>query len=155
MLHVVTVAETDEFGNEPPDGGVLVVGVKYTLFAGPVAEAHEGFVPWMWCLYTSGPLDDSEELASSNDSTFVPEDELTAKGVLLTAKDAAKQLAFSAAMVQQRAMKVETIGRGLDEATAKANVRTYDWVRQADEIAEFAEAVETYLWYQRWLCAYY
>lgn len=155
MLHVIGVAETDEFGNEPPDGGVLVVGVKYTLLAAPIDPVEEDFIPWVWCLYASGELDYSEELASSNDSTQVPVGELTAKSVLLTARDAAKQLEFSAGMIRQRAMNVETKTRGLDEATAKANVRTYDWVQLADEIAEFAEAVETYLWYQRWLCAYY
>lgn len=150
MLRVVDFTDTDEFGNEPPEGGVLVVGVKYTLSMGPLKTIEDGFEPWTWAVYETGPNRYGPELVNAPDPALVPEGELHAKAVLITAKDAAQQLAFRATATHQRALNVER-QTGADEARAEARVRSYPWVKEAHEIAEWAEGVEHYLWFQRWL----
>lgn len=153
MLRVVDFTDTDEFGNHPPDGGVFVVGVKYTLSAGPMDAVEDGFRLWVWAVYETGPNRYGPELVNGDDVVLVPENELHAKAVLMVAKDAAQQLAIRATGTQQRAVNVE-MRTGADRDRAEARVRSYPWVKEAHEIAEWAEAVEHYLWYQRWMCGY-
>ena len=150
MLRVVDFTDTDEFGNEPPDGGVLVVGVKYTLSIGPMGTVEEGFRAWDWSVYTTGPRHYRPPLETSYDPTLVPEEELQAKAVLVTAKEAAQQLAHHANLTTQQAVNVE-VRTGLEPDQAEQRVRGYPWVQKAHEIAEWAEGVEHYLWFQRWL----
>lgn len=153
MLHVVDHTETDEFGNAPDEGGALVVGVRFTLWTAPIGPAREGFVPWLWSVTESGPGRKTAVLADARDSTFVPEDEPHAQAVLLTAREAAKQLAFTAAREEQRVISYNQ-ECGFSAAEARLRVHQWEAPRRAAEIAEFAEAVECYLHYQRWLCGY-
>jgi hypothetical protein len=150
MLQVVDFTDTDEFGNEPPDGGVLVVGVKYTLSIGAMGTVEDGFRLWDWSVYTTGPRHYRPPLVTSYDPTLVPEEELQAKAVLVTAKEAAQQLAHHASLTTQQAVNVE-MRTGLDQGQAEQRVRFYPWVQKVHEIAEWAEGVEHYLWFQRWL----
>lgn len=153
MLRVVDFTDTDEFGNEPPDGGVLVVGVKYTLTMGPMGTVEDGFMPWTWAVFKSGPQPYRRVLFDAADPALIPEEELQAKAVLMTAKDATQQLVIRATGTHQQALERER-GAGIAEDWAQERVRSYPWVKEAHEIAEWAEAVEHYLWYQRWLCGY-
>lgn len=150
MLQVVDFTERDRFGNDPPEGGVLVVGVKYTLSIGPMNRVEDDFRLWVWRLYTSGSQLFRRELVQAPDPVMVPEEELQARAVLMAAKDAAGQLAFHATFTHQQALDRE-VNCGADRERAEARVSSYPHVREAHEIAEWAEGVEHYLWFQRWL----
>lgn len=159
MLHVVDQTETDEFGNVPDPGGVLVVGFDYTLWAAPIdgathSVAEDGFIPWGWVIMTSGPQKEGRMMEMGRDSTFVPEDEVQSKAVLLCAADAVKQLALSAGAAEAQALRYELARVGMEAATAQRNVRQYEGVARAHRLAEWVEGVEAYLHYQRWLCGY-
>jgi hypothetical protein len=157
MLHVVEEPEKDEFGNAPPDGGVLVVGFDYTLWAGPLypreapSTSRGGFVPWSWVVMTSGPEKQGRMVEGANDSVFVPEDAFQSKAVLLCAIDVAKRAAFARTVAVERVVEMEQ-GAGLDRDTARRNARRYETVADAERLSEWADSVETYLRHQRWLC---
>jgi hypothetical protein len=159
MLHVVEHPEEDEFGNVPPDGGVLVVGFDYTLWTGPLyprgetGPSREGFTPWSWVVMTSGPEKQGRLVEGANDSVFVPEDAFQSKAVLLCAIDVAKRLAFRRTVAVERAVELEQAA-GLDRDTARRGARRYETVAEAERLSEWADSVETYLRHQRWLCGF-
>lgn len=154
MLRVVEFGEVDQFGNAAPDGGALIVGVKFTMAVWPVhEETEDGFVPWMWSVRASGVRPEMGWEMNARDTALVDAEQLHSKAMLLCVSDVVKQLHIDAVGKHQRKINAERANPVKPEDVMDTG-RDYFGVRRAEELAEWAEGVQHYLWYQRWLVGY-